>query len=1119
MPNQTDLTFITNEENQSLLSRFKVLIRDTELFDVLVGYFYSSGFHALFRSLERIKQIRILIGIRSDKETLGWIQSAEQQEFQFSHAEVKARFAQKLVREMESSSDTKEVYEGIMKFIEWLRSGRLKIRAYPARNLHAKLYIMSFTEGDRDRGRVITGSSNFTKAGLTDNLEFNVELKNPSDYEFALKKFNKLWEEAVDIKDKYLETIQTKTWLNDTVTPYELYLKFLYEHFKEDLKSADESSFQYMPQDFKQLEYQAQAVQNAKRILEEYGGVFLSDVVGLGKTYMSAMLAGRIDGRSLILAPPLLLDESNPGSWRNVFSDFQVPADFESRGKLDKVISRGTDKYKNVFIDEAHRFRRETNITYEKLARICRGKRVVLVTATPFNNTPLDILSQIKLFQSGKKSTIPNVPNLERFFRDLEKKIKNLNKRENYAEYIKATKGNANKIRESVLKYLMVRRTRTEIEKYFAEDLTRQNVQFPEVKDPEPVYYQFNKLENEVFHKTALLIGKKLKYARYMPLTYYKKQDQLELDIQSQKNLGSFMKILLVKRLESSFHAFRSSIDRFIKSYELFLREFEAGNIYVSKDYSNKIFDFLTSDNEEAVQKLIDEDKAKKYSAEDFAEGLEKDLKSDLETLKEIKSLWKGISRDPKLMAFTEALSEPPLLLRRDKNKNIIVRKPPETCLKTAQDLNKFCALRDKKTKLIVFTESKETAEYLGEELSKKFPDTVLVFTGSSAARVRQRIIDNFDPRAFSPKNDCRILIATDVLSEGVNLHRSNVIVNYDLPWNPTRLMQRAGRINRVDTKFQEIHTFNFFPTEQSNDIIRLEETAKAKIAAFINLLGADARFLTEEEVPESHELFGRLGSKKVITGEDEEEESELKYLKVIKDIRDKQPDLFSKIKQLPKKARTATVFSSGKAGPNDNRHLKKFERIQKQEENQLLTYFRKGKLNKFCIAGEEEAQELDFMSSAKLLESEENTPKKPLPGDFFRKLQKNKEKFLSLTSEEEQSFAPSSSGRDSTAQLLKILKIIQKDMRQFTEEQEDYFRKAMSRLQEGALPKQTVKTALKAVEKAIQAASGPPKPLKILALLQTNIPGELLKEHILESSAVSDGLREVILSEYLIGE
>ena len=239
---------------------------------------------------------------------------------------------------------------------------------------------------------------------------------------------------------------------------------------------------------------------------------------------------------------------------------------------------------------------------------------------------------------------------------------------------------------------------------------------------------------------------------------------------------------------------------------------------------------------------------------------------------------------------------------------------------------------------------------------------------------------------------------------------------------------------------------------------------------------------------------------------------------------------MFSKIKQLPKKARTARksiAVSEEALIPTESvipakglPPRKRGAGIQskKQPFHLLLTYFRKGKINKFCIAGEGEAKELDFMSSAKLLESKENTPRKPLPGDFFRKLQKNKEKFLSLTSEEDQPFAPSRSGRDSGAQLLKILKIIQKDMRQFTEEQEDYVRKAMSRLEEGALPKKTVKTALKAVKKKLRENS-PPKPLKILAVLQKHIPDELLKKHILENSAVSDSPREVILSEYLIGE
>ena len=1069
---RSDLTFITNEKEQNLLERFKVLIKDTELFDVLAGYFYTSGFHALYKSLEDTKRIRILIGIGANKETADLIQQSQEEkqyDLQFSHAEAKKHFSNRLVNEMENSKDKKPVEEGVIKFIEWLKNGKLEIRAYPSENIHAKLYIMSFAEDDRDKGRVITGSSNFTKSGLADNLEFNVELKNPSDYEFAQNKFNELWQNSVDVKEQYINTIQKKTWLNNKISPYELYLKFLYEYFKDELGQTDAISSLYAPDEFKKLEYQEQAVLNAKKILNEYGGVFISDVVGLGKTYMSAMLAGQLDGRTLVLAPPVLLDKTNLGSWSNVFSDFRVHADFESLGKLDKVIARGTEKYKNVFIDEAHRFRNEANITYEKLAQICRGKRVALVTATPLNNSPLDILSQIKLFQNSKKSTIPNISNLDLFFKSLDKKTKELDKKENYTAYIQAVKKNTKKIRESVLKYLMVRRTRTEIENYFSEDLKNQNLKFPEVIDPEALLYQFNKKENEVFNKTVEIISQKLKYTRYTALTYYSKQQQLEqLEIQSQKNLGCFMKILLIKRLESSFFAFKNTIERFISSYECFLKEFKAGQVYISKDYIHKIFDFLDDGNEEAVQKLLTEDKAKKYPAKDFEKSFKTDLENDLQFLKEIKSLWSDINRDPKLTEFIKQIFS---------------------------ESSSFPIL--KKNKLIVFTESTETAEYLGRQLDKENPGEALVFTGASSPSIRNAMIENFDAKARLPKDDYRILITTEVLAEGVNLHRSNVVINYDIPWNPTRLMQRVGRINRVDTKFNKIYTFNFFPTEQSNDIIKLKETAEAKIQTFISLLGADARLLTEGEVIESHKLFARLISKKTITGEEEEAESGLKYLKIIKDIRDKNPDLFESIKRLPKKARTAKKYQD--------------------KENQLLTYFRKGRLQKFFLTKNTKAIELDFMNTAKLLETDNKTPKEKMPSDFYDKLEKNKQAFLSVTDEEKQEFEPQRRGWDSSIQLLQHLKVIKKDLRQCTEEQENYLKEVIKRTEEGALPKQTVKTVLKALEKEIKKTGGL-NSLKALAVLQNSIPDEFLKSHIVESSAMTKGQREVILSEYLIG-
>jgi len=1062
----TDLTFITNEPDKKLLDRFNVLIKDTDFFDVLVGYFYTSGFYAVYKSLEKTKKIRILIGIATNRQTLELINKSkeEQLELQFSHAEVKQKFEDTVAAEIEQSQDKYYIEEGIIKFIEWLKKGKLEIRAYPTENIHAKLYIMTFAKGDRDVGRVITGSSNFTLSGLRENLEFNVELKNRSDYDFAKNKFDCLWQNSVDVSEKYIETIQKRTWLNNTISPYELYIKFLYEYFKEELSQSEDIFYRYVPQEFMKLEYQEQAVLNAKRILEKYGGVFISDVVGLGKTYVTAMLSQQLDGRTLVIAPPVLLSKNSPGSWPNVFSDFNLPADYESLGKLDSLLKRGVDKYKNIIIDEAHRFRTETTISYEQLAQICRGKRVVLVTATPYNNSPKDILSQIKLFQKTRRSTIPNLPNLESFFNHLQGKLKDLDRKDDYQEYINTVQENAREIREKVLNYLMVRRTRSEIIKYFSQDLKNQKLKFPEVSKPKAFFYQLNEAEDKTFTKTIELIAQKFTYARYTPMLYYEgkitQPEQL-----AQKNMGKFMKILLIKRLESSFYAFKNTLGRFINSYEAFLSELNKGNVYVSKKYSNKIFEFIENDNEAAIQKLIDEDKARKYAAKDFKKGLKTDLLSDLAILREVQKLWSQINRDPKLLTFIDKL----------KNRKVL-----------------------KNNKLIIFTESKETATYLAKNIERVFPKEVLMFSGGLSAQVREKVIENFDARSRYPKDDYRILITTEVLSEGVNLHRSNVVINYDIPWNPTRLMQRVGRINRIDTKHDKIYTFNFFPTQQSNDQIKLKEAAQAKIYAFISMLGVDARLLTEGEPIESYEIFNRLMSKKTIVGEDETEESELKYLNLIKEIRDKDSKLFEKVKRLPKKART---------GRKDG-----------DLSTSLLTYFRKGQLQKFYLTSmKKEPEELDFMQAAKTLESRLKEKRYDIDENFYKLLDKNKKIFEFATTEELPE-TKRKGGRSSESYLIQVLKA--KDIRRFpgyTDEDELYLENVIREIEEGGLPKQTTKRLAKQLKRELQKSTNP---LRILALLKIHIPEAFLEEmYASYSSAKIYGPREVILSEYFVGE
>ncbi|MEA2082583.1 MAG: helicase-related protein, partial [Elusimicrobiota bacterium] len=1051
----SDLTFITNENGRNLLDRFKVLIKDTKDFDVLVGYFFTSGFYKLYKSFENTEKIRILIGIGTDAETVRLAEAQRQQSLQFSHAEVKEKFSGRVESEMDNSEDSKVTEDGVRKFLEWLQSGKLEIKAYPSQNIHAKVYIMSFKEDDRDNGRVITGSSNFSRAGLVDNLEFNVELKNRADYDYAKVKFEELWADAVDVSDKYRETIQNKTWLNDEITPFELYLKCLYEYFKDDLNRQEDLFYKYRPANFKRFEYQEQAVLNAKRILEEYGGVFISDVVGLGKTYISAMLASQLDGRNLVIAPPVLIDENNPGSWKNIFSDFRVHSDFESIGKLDALIKRGVEKYKNIFIDEAHRFRSEDNVTYEKLAQICRGKRIILITATPYNNTPKDILSQIKLFQNSRKSAIPNMPDLESFFSKMAKKLKGLDRQRNREDYLKISRHIAGDVREKVLKYLMVRRTRSEVEKYFENDLKKQKLKFPDVAPPRPLYYKLDEQEDKIFNKTIAVITNKLECARYKPMLYYTGGVSQPEKI-GQTNMGKIMKIILIKRLESSFFAFRKSIDRFIVSNERFLKELDKGYVYVSKKHSNKIYEFLEADNDSAVEKLIDADKAEKYPAKEFNENLRKDLEKDIAALKEIKALWNEVRRDPKILELKHAIKTSPVLRH-----------------------NKF----------IIFTESKETAEYIAGCLEGR---QALLYTSASNAKIREKVISNFDANARRPENDYRILIATEVLSEGVNLHRANTVINYDIPWNPTRLMQRVGRINRIDTKFDKVHTYNFFPTVQANTEIKLKEAAEAKIHTFITMLGADALLLTEGEPVGSHELFDRLMSVKTITGEDGAANSELKYLRIIKDLRDTNPDMFDRIKRIPKKSRTA--------------------RKHKDQGGRLITYFKKGKLHKFYMAGESGSpEELDFVTSAGIMEVRADTKKEKLGGDFYELLDKNKAEFEYATTEDLPRMK-GKGGRDSVTLILGILKAV-KDYRKYTDEQESFLLKVIRRFGEGALPKQTAKT----VYRELNAIKDELTPLKIVAVLRKNISPKLLESHFAESSAGTSGIREVILSEYLL--
>ena len=1069
----TDLTFFTNDKNQTLLDRFKATLADTRLFDILVGYFHASGFYQLYDSIEPLEKTRILVGLGIDNEVYRALYPEERQmklDFE-SHANTKKHFQERLLQEVENSSEPDEELEtGLKKFIEFLQSDcpfaeadkeqggngkKLEIRAFPSRNIHAKVYIGRFSPEDRDYGFVITGSSNFSYSGLVANREFNVELRQRRDVEFALDQFEELWRQSVDISREFVDTVQKKTWLNDTITPYELYLKLIYEYMQEDINLQDDVEV-FLPKGFMSLKYQKQAVIQALKKLDEHGGVFLSDVVGLGKTFITAQLLQQIRGRILVICPPGL-----KGYWEESLHDFRVPARVESLGKLEHVIRFGLDRFDYVVVDEAHRFRNEATRSYADLLDICRGKKVILVTATPLNNTIDDIYAQLKLFQMPKQSTIPGIPNLERYFQGLRSRFKGLDR--NDPAYKTAIKEVSREIRERILKHIMVRRTRTDVLNWFKDDVESQGLFFPDLGEPRKIIYTFEGEQEKIFNQTIALL-QDFRYARYVPLLYYTGSRQLsEFERQQQRNVGGFMKGVLIKRLESSFFAFRRSIGRFIDSYERFISMFDAGTVYISKRVD--VYELLDSDDLDTLEQLVEEEKAQKYPARDFRKDFKSDLLHDLDILKEIEKLWQDVDHDPKLATCIHQL-------------------------KTDPDL--------KARQMVIFTESRETGDYLFEHLNREFPEEVLFFSSQGGrtaagnlapASARGLIQAAFDPGSREPDKQLRLLITTDVLSEGINLHRAGVLVNYDLPWNPTRVLQRAGRINRLGSKHAEIFIYNFFPTTQADAHLGLEANITGKIQMFHDILGEDAKYLSDGEEIGSQELFDTLNSKKAYTGEDEEGDSELEYLEMMRKLRDDDQEFFEKIKKLPKKARSG-------------------RKVNGLASDQLVTFFRIGKLKKFYCNQGGKSEEITFFDAVRLLQCTPDTARHPVPAAYHHMLAINKQRFDQDTIQAEEP-ATSRGGPSNLSYIGKRLK--DKHFRlcpKFTDADEEFIEGVRRMIRQGTMAKKTAQTIKKEFEKTID-------PLEMLAIMRKNV--RVVHEEAGSRNRKTQGRREVILSAYQI--
>lgn len=1112
-PLATDQHFFTNAPGYTLLDRFRETLGQARCFDVLSGYFRLSGFHQLADCLETTDKVRILVGMEVDRPILAATSLAAgyltaplaPAGFDFySHQQHRETYAEAVRQEAATSPDTPEVESSLRQLLVFLmracplgealdraagNNGRhLEIRVVPQRNVHAKVYITHYRKPVAlvTPATVITGSSNFTFPGLQGQREFNMELKSGYDVLFAQERFEELWREGVDVSEAAVAAIQRQTWLREDITPYELYLKLLYEYFQEQINQAEDDEDLYLPEGFRRLRYQTSAALDARRVLDTYNGVFLADVVGLGKTIVTALLLQQLPGRKLIVCPPVLIDY-----WEESMRDFGVQRfKVVSLGKLDRIIEEGPERYQYVIVDEAHRFRNEGTQAYEQLHRICWGRKVVLVSATPLNNTIADIRNLVKLFQAPRHSTIPGLPNLDGFFAPLEKRVeearRNLRRAEKADDVVvirearetlrQVVREVADQVRDRVLKFLMVRRTRTDIRKYFADDLKMQGLHFPAVSPPRRIIYEYTGAAEVAFLSTvqALL---HFHYARYQPLLYLQR-DLSTFEEAAQRNVGDFMRGLLVKRLESSLFAFRRSLERFVVSYQQFIKMLDTGTLYLGKSL-NRYYDLLEKDDLDGIEKLLDAGKIQEFDSRDFTAELRDHLVQDLETLQNIQALWQGVEDDPKLDKF-------------------------------------LACLRDDKTlaqeQMVIFTESRETGEYLFRALNAEYPGQV-IFASShggetgdpvrsySPADIRDQILRNYDPRYAKARQSStiRFLVTTDVLAEGVNLHRACVLLNYDLPWNPTRVLQRAGRVNRIGSKHNHIYIYNFFPTTHSDAHLGLENNVVNKIQLFHDLLGEDAQYLSEGEQVSSRELFKKLNEAATYEGE-QGEDSELPYLTLIRKVKDEQPELFEKLKELPRKARQAyrPELAGSPAG--------------------LITFFRTGLLRKFFTAdAAEPAQELTFFDAVQRMKATPKTKGHPVPGTYYDLLNRNKDAFMVSLSGEVDSPSPAtaSTGNPHLRKLIPLVRSFTPHHKaQLTEHDEEVVKQALQKLQAGAIAKLASKKLLEKLQQP-RVFNDPKLFLKALTELLGHIVTEAPEPA--RTNNAEGQLREVILSAYLL--
>ncbi len=849
---------IIDNRNEKLVDHINLIMDSTEKAKFAVGYFFVSGLTAIKDHLKDVKEIKLLIGNTTNHQTLEQLaegyksldiveQEAEGLRYP-KRSEIRniiENTRSNLKETLEQMDQTDENKKVLDLLVQMIIEKRLKVRVYTKGRLHAKAYIFDYKQDGRyEKGIAIVGSSNFTLSGITHNTELNVVVHGNENHTELTRWFDELWEESQDFDEILMKEIQ-ESWAGDLVRPYDIYMKTLYMLVKDRLESDEDQDILWDDDIKRKLtKFQETAVIHAIDMIQSYGGCFVSDVVGVGKSFIGAAILKYFEHkhniRPLIICPKSLEKMWNDYDERYALNAKVVPMSLLVEDENESIGYLNIN-YQNrdfVLVDESHNFRHSDTQRYKVLQSfLAQGRRCVFLTATPRNKSIRDIYNQIKLFHQEDRTTIPIYPaNLREYFNAIERREKKL---------------------PDLLRHILIRRTRNHILRWYGYDAETDEpvdpFRFQEYKDGkrrayiivsgkkqffpkrqlETIEYSIESTYQGLYQQIRNYLGKprkgndhrsykdRLTYARYGLWHYVKSNkrkippyDKLE---RAGANLRGLMRVMLFKRFESSVFAFRETISRLLRIHKAFLSSLEYGIVPAGDKAQDILYESDQIDETELFDTL--RDSTDKYNIADFEiDLLVKDIQNDIELLQNMLKMVEPIDprNDTKLQVLLQRLNQPPL----------------------------------SDGKVLIFTQFADTARYLYDNINPNDDkdDIDVIFSND---RNKNVVVGRFAPKAnpeLASKPEIRILISTDVLSEGLNLQDCDKVINYDLHWNPVRLIQRLGRIDRIGSEYDVIYAYNFLPETEIERNLNLHERLSNRIQEIHDTIGEDSAILDETE-------------------------------------------------------------------------------------------------------------------------------------------------------------------------------------------------------------------------------------------------------------------------------